>query len=174
MIHSISKYYGTNFDSTGYLDKFFDRNVYLPEIDTSLGGAHTVIFTDRKYHLKNIAKGLNVYYHLSLRENLRFYEYISYAISSGYVRDHDGQGMVLSAFVPIIVILSIKDEGQKRKFMQGDSSILNDLFKNVPALYQLACRFGENQGEESEENFKIGYAKIKEVYDYAFGIEEKR
>ncbi len=174
LIHSISKYYGTNFDSTGYLDKFFDRNVYLPEIDTSLGGAHTVIFTDRKYHLKNIAKGLNVYYHLSLRENLRFYEYISYAISSGYVRDHDGQGMVLSAFVPIIVILSIKDEGQKRKFMQGDSSILNDLFKNVPALYQLACRFGENQGEESEENFKIGYAKIKEVYDYAFGIEEKR
>lgn len=174
LIHSISKYYGTNFDSTGYLDKFFDRNVYLPEIDTSLGGAQTVVFTDRKYHLKNIAEGLNAYYHLSLRENLRFYEYISYAVSSGYVRDRDGQGMVFSAFVPIIAILSIKDEGKKRKFMQGDSSILSDLFENVPALYQLSCRFGENQGEESEENFKIGYTKIKEVYDYAFGIGEKR
>lgn len=155
LIHSISKYYGTNFDSTGYLDKFFDRNVYLPEIDTSWGGAQTVVFTDRKYYLKNVAEGLNAYYHLSLRENLRFYEYISYAISSGYVRDRDGQGMVLSAFVPIISILSIKDEGKKRRFMQGDSSILSDLVKNVPALYQLACRFGENQGEESEENFKM-------------------
>lgn len=155
LIHSISKYYGTNFDSTGYLDKFFDRNVYLPEIDTSWGGAQTVVFTDRKYYLKNVAEGLNAYYHLSLRENLRFYEYISYAISSGYVRDRDGQGMVLSAFVPIIAILSIKDEGKKRRFMQGDSSILSDLVKNVPALYQLACRFGENQGEESEENFKM-------------------
>lgn len=174
LIHSISKYYGTNFDSTGYLDKFFDRNVYLPEIDSSWGGSQTVIFTDRKYHLKNIAEGLNAYYHLSLRENLRFYEYISDAVSSGYVRDRDGQGMVLSAFVPIIAILSIKDESKKRRFMQGDSSILSDLFENVPALYQMTCRFGENQGEESEENFKIGYTKIKEVYNYAFGIGEKR
>lgn len=174
LIHSISKYYGTNFDSTGYLDKFFDRNVYLPEIDSSWGGSQTVIFTDRKYHLKNIAEGLNAYYHLSLRENLRFYEYISDAVSSGYVRDRDGQGMVLSAFVPIIAILSIKDESKKRRFMQGDSSILSDLFENVPALYQMTCLFGENQGEESEENFKIGYTKIKEVYDYAFGIDEKR
>lgn len=174
LIHSISKYYGTNFDSTGYLDKFFDRNVYLPEIDIRLGGAQTVIFTDRKYHLKNIAEGLNAYYHLSLRENLRFYENISYAVSSGYVRDRDGQGMVLSAFVPIIVMLSIKDESKKRRFMQGDSSILDELFENVPALYQMTCRFGKNQGEESEENFNIGYAKIKEVYDYAFGMGEKR
>lgn len=173
LIHCISKYYGTNFDSTGYLDKFFDRNVYLPEIDTSWGGVQTVVFTDRKYHLKNIAEGLNAYYHLSLRENLRFYEYISHAVSSGYIRDRDGQGMVFSAFIPIISILSIKDENKKRRFMQGDSSILSDLFKNIPALYQLACRFGENQGEESEENFKIGYTKIKEVYDYAFGIGEK-
>lgn len=174
LVHSISKYYGTNFDSTGYLDKFFDRNVYLPEIDTSWGGAQTIIFTDRKYHLKNIAEGLNVYYHLSLRENLRFYEYISDAVSSGYVRDRDGQGMVLSAFIPIIAILSIKDESKKRRFMQGDSGILSDLFENVPALYQMTCRFGENKGEESEENFKIGYTKIKEVYDYTFGIGEKR
>ena len=174
LIHSISKYYGSNFDSTGYLDKFFDKNIYLPEIDTSWGGAQTVIFTDRKHHLENIAEGLNAYYHLSLRENLRFYGYISYAVSSGYVCDRDGQGMVLSAFVPIIAILSIKDEGKKRRFMQGDSSILSDLFENVPALYQMTCRFGENQGEESEENFKIGYTKIKEVYDYTFGIGEKR
>lgn len=174
LIHSISKFYGTNFDSTGYLDKFFDRNVHLPEIDASYGGEQEVIFTNRKYYLKIIAEGLNTYFHLSLRENLRFYEYISYAVSSEYIRDRDGQGMVLSAFVPIIAILSIKDEGKKRRFMQGDSSILSDLLENVPALYQMTCRFGENQGEESEENFNIGYTKIKEVYDYAFGISEKR
>lgn len=174
LIHSISKYYGMNFDSTGYLDKFFDGNVYLPEIDTSYGGAQTVVFTDRKYHLKRIAEDLNAYYHLSLRENLRFYECISYAVSSGYVRDRDGQGMVLSAFVPIIAILNIKDEDRKRRFMQGDSNVLSDLFENVPALYQMTCRFGENQGEESEDNFRIGFTKIKEVYDYAFGMGEKR
>lgn len=174
LVHSISKYYGVNFDSTGYLDKFFDRNVYLPEIDIIWGRAQKVAFSDKKYHLKNIAEGLNAYYRLTLRENLRFYECISYAISSGYVRDRNGQGMVLSAFVPIIAILSIKDESKKRGFMQGDSNILSELFENIPALYQMTCLFGENQGKESEENFKIGYTKIKEVYDYAFGMGEKR
>lgn len=174
LIHSISKYYGTNFDSTGYLDKFFDRNVYLPEINIRYGGEQALNFTREQYHLKNISRGLNDYYRLSLRENLRFYEGISYAASSTLVSDIGSQGVILSAFIPIIIILSIKGEDKKRRFMYGDSGILIELLKNVPALYRMTCRFGENQGEESEENFKIGFTRIKEVYDYAFGIGEKR
>ncbi len=38
----------------------------------------------------------------------------------------------------------------------------------------MACKFGKLDGQESEENFEMGYAKIKEVFDYAFGIGEKR
>lgn len=173
LIHSISKCYGPNFDSTGYLDKFFDRNVYLPEVDTRFGDGQVIDFTNRQHYFEKIAQGLNDYYSLSLRENFRFYESLSYAASSGYIRDHDGQGLALSAFVPIISVLNIRDENKKRKFMQGDSTILEELFNNIPALYKMACRFG-NTNSESEENFKIGYEKIKEVYDYAFGIGEKR
>lgn len=173
LIHSISRCYGQNFDSTGYLDKFFDRNVYLPKVDTRFGGGQVIDFTDRQYHFEKITQGLNDYYRLSLRENLRFYESLSHVASSGYIRDRDGQGLVLSAFVPIIAVLNIRDESKKRKFMQGDSTILEELFNNVPALYKMACRFGTT-GSESEENFKMGYEKIKEVYDYAFGIGEKR
>lgn len=82
LIHSISKYYGNNFDSTGYLDKFFDRNVYLPRIDTQFWDGLGISFTNRQYHLKNIVLGLNDYYKLTLRENMRYYEYISFALSS--------------------------------------------------------------------------------------------
>ena len=84
------------------------------------------------------------------------------------------EGMLLSAFVPIILILSIKDEDKKRRFMQGEGSILRELFENITALFQMACLFGENQGEGLEKNFKIGFAKIKAVYDYAFGIGEEQ
>lgn len=48
LICSISKFYGTNFDSTGYLDKFFDRNVYLPEIKNNLN--NIVNFTNEQYY----------------------------------------------------------------------------------------------------------------------------
>lgn len=172
LIHSISKCYGQNFDSTGYLDKFFDRNVYLPEVDIRFGGGQAIDFTNRQYYFEKVAQDLNDYYRLSLRENLRFYECLSYAASSVYIRDRDGQGLVLSAFVPIIAVLNIRDESKKRKFMQGDSTILEELFNNIPALYKMACIFGA--GSDTKIDFGIGYGKIKEVYDYIFGIGEKR
>lgn len=172
IIHSISNYYGRNFDSTGYLDKFFDWNIYLPELDTRFD--NRLNFTDEQYFIENITKELGIYYHLTYRERLRYNQCISFAILSNYVGDYMSERLVLSAFVSIIAILNIKDEINKRKFLQGDSSILDELFPNIPILYKMTCRFGKLDGEESEENFKIGYEKIKEAYNYAFGIGEKR
>lgn len=172
LIHSISKYYGTNFDSTGYLDKFFDWNIYLPELDTSFG--NRLNFTDEQYFIENITKELSLYFQLTYREKLRYNQCISFAILSKYVSDHSGEKIVLSAFVSIITILNIKDETKKMRFLQGDSGVLDELFKSIPTLHRMACKFGKLDGQESEENFEIGYAKIKEVFDYAFGIGEKR
>lgn len=176
LIHSISKYYGVNFDSTGYLDKFFDRNVYLPKIDTRFGDGLGINSTNRKYHLENVASGLNDYYKLTLRENMRYYEYISLAESSNYVNDNGYRGFMLSAFIPIIAILGIKDENKKKMFLSGESDILAELFENVSALRELACRFGEERGKqkEDEEKFQMGFEKIKEAYDYSFGIKKMK
>lgn len=171
LIHTISKYYGDHFDSTGYLDKFFDRNVYLPEIDMRFN--NVLEFSNRQYFLEHITKELNDYYKLSLRENLRFYQNISYIATSKYIGDDREDKIVLSAFVPIIVILNIKDEVTKSKFLYGDDSVLSNLFQNIPSLHSMACRFGEVKGRALEENFQRGYKKIKEVYDYAFGIGKK-
>lgn len=172
LIHSISKYYGMYFDSTGYLDKFFDWNIYLPELDIRFDNG--LDFTDEQYFIENITKELSLYYQLTYREKLRYNQCLSFAILSKHISDYSGEKIVLSAFVSIITILNIKDENKKRMFLQGDSSILDELYHNIPILYRMACRFGDLNGEESEENFKLGYQKIKEVYDYAFGIEKKR
>ena len=176
LIHSISKYYGINFDSTGYLDKFFDRNVYLPKIDTRFGEGLEISFTNRQYHLEKVASGLNDYYKLTLRENMRYYEYISFAASSNYVNDNGYRGIMFSAFIPIIAVLGIKDENKKKMFLNGEGDVLVELFENVPALRQLACRFGEESGKqkEEEEKYRIGFEKIKEAYGYSFGIKEMR
>lgn len=176
LIYSISNYYGTNFDSTGYLDKFFDRNVYLPKIDIRFGERLEIDFGKRQYHLEHVALGLNDYYKLTLRENMRFYEYISLAASSNYVNDNGYRGFMFSAFIPIIAILGIKDEGKKMRFLNGEDGILSELFENVPALWELACRFGEERGKqkEDEEKFHMGFEKIKEAYEYSFGTKEMR
>ena len=176
LVHSISKYYGSNFDATGYLDKFFDRNVYLPEIETRYREEQALILRDNQRNLRNIADGLNDYYKLSLRENLRYYDAITLASKSyKYITDQSTRGLMFSAFVPIILILSIRDEGKKQKVLIGDNDTLLELFENVPALYQLACRFGEKRGEQKgeEEKFQIGIEKIKEAYGYTFWKKEK-
>lgn len=169
LIHCISKYYGTNFDSTGYLDKFFDRNVYLPEIDTSWGGEQSTDFNSEKMYLKDIAAGMNDYYKLSLRENLRYYECISFAVSSKYVTDDTFRGRMFSVFVPIIAILNIKDESEKQKFMNGKSDLLAELFENVSSFRELTYQLGRGKPCEEEDQFQIGFERIVEVYTYAFG-----
>lgn len=167
LVHTISKYYGEKFDSTGYLDKFFDRNVYLPEIDMKF--YRVLQFPDTQFFLEHITEELNNYYQLSLRENLRFYQCISNVSKSAYIGDDRSDKIIFSAFVPIIIILNIKDEEIKNKFLCGDDSVLDDLFQNIPSLYQMACKFGKINKGLSKENFVEGYNKIKEFYNYSFG-----
>ena len=64
----------------------------------------------------------------------------------------------------------------QRMFLNGESDILAELFANVPALRELACRFGEKVGrqKEDEEKFQMGFEKIKEAYDYSFGTKEMK
>lgn len=115
-------------------------------------------------------KELSEYYQLTLRENLRFYENVLHAIESENVKDYEGEKVLFSAFVPIIAILNIKDEIKKMKFLEGDSSILDELFQNIPMLHTMACQFGELGESESDENFMVGYEKIREVHERIFGV----
>lgn len=38
----------------------------------------------------------------------------------------------------------------------------------------MACKFGKINRGLSKENFKEGYNKIKEFYNYAFGIKKRQ
>lgn len=173
LVHTISKYYGVGFDSTGYLNKFFDMNVYLPIIDSYYDNRNLINLELRQYNLKKIAESLCEYYKLSLRDSLIFKQNISF-IPSKIVNDHTREGCVLSAFVPIILILDIVNENERIGFLKGESNVLSKLFENVPALYEMACKFGKGNGEKSEENYKIGFSEIKGVYNYAFGVKNEK
>ena len=133
LVHTISKYYGVGFDSTGYLNKFFDMNVYLPIINSYYDNRNLINLGLRQYNLKKIAEGLCECYKLSLRDSLIFKQNISF-VPDKIVNDHTGEGCVLSAFVPIILILDIVNEDERISFLRGESNVLSKLFENVPAF----------------------------------------
>ena len=169
LVHTISKHYGYGFDSTGYLNKFFDINAYLPEVsNNSMFG----ISRDTQYHLNKIAEGLMDYYKLSLRDGLIYKQIIS-MMPLDPVNDHTADGCCLSLFVSLILILEIKDQNEKIKFLNGDSNLLGKVSEEIEAIHYMICKFGGSGIDESEK-FDIGFKKIKAVYDFVFKNKDEK
>ena len=162
LVHTISQYYGYGFDSTGYLNKFFDINAYLPEVSNNLFDS----YRNDQHHLNKIAEGLNDYYKLSLRDGLIFKQRIS-MLPPGLVNDLSLNGWCLSLFVPLIIILDIKDQNEKVRFLNGESNILETLCKEIKAIHFMLCRL-DGSGNDENEKFDIGFEKIMAVYNYTF------
>lgn len=170
LVHTISRYYGYGFDSAGYLNKFFDLNTYLPGLNSAnnLFGSYR---TDQ-HHLNKIAEGLNDYYKLSLRDGLIYKQIIS-MMPLDPVNDHTTDGCCLSLFVPLILILEIKDQNEKIKFLNGDSNLLEKISEEIEAIHYMICKFGGSGNDESEK-FDIGFNKIRAVYDCVFKNKEEK
>lgn len=162
LVHTISKHYGYGFDSTGYLNKFFDINAYLPEVSNNLFDS----YRNDQHHLNKIAEGLNDYYKLSLRDGLIFKQRIS-MLSPGLVNDLSLNGWCLSLFVPLIIILDIKDQNEKVRFLDGESNLLESLSKEIEAIRFMLCRL-DGSGNDENEKFDIGFERIKAIYNYTF------
>ena len=179
LIHTISKYYGYGFDSTGYLNKFFDLNAYLPD-PRRYGNNWFYSFLEDQYHLNKISEGLNRYFKLSLRDELIYKQRIS-MLPSRLVNDYSLQGCCLSMFVPLIIVLEIKDQNEKIRFLEGNSDILEKVSKEVEEIHFMIMRLGcpdnyvnsGNYEKDISEKFNIGFEKIKAVYDYTFKNMDK-
>ena len=168
LIHTISKYYGVGFDSTGYLNKFFDLNIYMPAIE-SINRRFFERSNREQYYLSRITEGLSEYYELTFRDGL-IYKLRMSDISLRQVNDFTTQGKCLSIFIPLIVILDIINIPEKVKFLDGKSDILKTLSKDITAMYRVVHDFGTGSTESTEEEqYNVGYDRVKEVYDYAFG-----
>lgn len=166
LIHTISKFYGTSFDSTGYLNKFFDINVYLPEIPQYLKRNDILQINQEQYHLKKIVDELSEYYDLSLRDIIIFQQNVE-ATSKQYYDDFSDQGCILSMFIPIILVLDIVSQTEKSQFMGGKGNIFKELCGNISGLRKVVCLFGES-GIDDDDNYKIGFEKIYNVYECTF------
>ena len=171
LTHTISNYYGVGFDSTGYLNKFFDLEANLPALQTY----DTEIQVDNQEHyvFKSISNALVKYYKLSRRDFLIYREKINSLDSCMIINDYSFEGTIASLFVPIIIILDMKNIEEKRRFINGESDFLK-IMKMIPAGKNLYKHFVNDSSELSEEEkIEKGYARFKMVYDFLFADAEK-
>lgn len=175
LVYIISNYYGSGFDATRYLNKFFDINLSLPEMKSF--EKHRVgrcdDNTNEKYWLVKIADELGDFYHLSLRDKLIYKSCIENvpAKKGGYV---NGEFFLIQLFVACILLLDIVDVNEKKKFLEGKSSFIEEILPQIDIYKKFVVRLtGNGNIKEQDEQFKTGCEEMIKVYKYVFESEKE-
>lgn len=180
--HTIERYYGDNFDSCKYLDRFFDLKLSLPPIN--LERYFNFIGFSNSHNTYDVICGAVIKrYHFEMREIVKYVRLTriaGYKVSRDSSRRYsfsDGQGVqfCLLCLVPIMIGLKISDMSRFSAFVNGkDSSPLieilgsGDFAKSM--CHQLLCYNGAYSEIKSDKPMKIVKLedKLNEVYDALF------
>lgn len=179
--HTVKSYYGSEFDATRYLDKFFDIQMEIPHVSydnflTVQLGLPTQLLSDE------VCIETAKYFRFSLREMeryVRLYKIVRKALANIRTGFATQNGNAFSAmyFAPIMLGLQMSDMTSYKKFISGkDCGPLLEILlsPNVGINTTLLC----NQNEEfieSQNMFKSSHGiavsledRLKEVYNAIF------
>lgn len=140
LTNTISNYYGQDFDSHRYLNKFCDISVDLPTIDISNYMKYLGIERNSLYFNKTIHE-LIEYYNFSMRDCIRFYqslkiieELASNCSNYGFSEDR-GYNMIKMFILPLVLSMKVVDLKGYIKIINGDGyDIFINIIKNVGIL----------------------------------------
>lgn len=165
LVHTISTYYGEGFDATGYLNKFFDESINLPELSSFEKHLLDCSRSDARgnYWLLKIGDGLSNFYRLSLRDKLIYKSHLEEVPEEAVDYKH-ADGIFISVFIAVLVILDMIDVNEKKKFLDGTSDYIERVLSEIDEYKQFVRLVSENDNLCSD-----GSDLVREVYDYTFG-----
>lgn len=168
LIHTISNYYGREFDATRYLNRFFDILINLPEINRYQKEKVQCTGSER-FWITLIADELSDYYGFSLRDKLIFKSSIE-SIPRDVGDALSSDKMYLIIFEVIVVLLDMIDAKEKKAFLEGKSNILIDLMPRMEFYKKyILTSFGIVRREDYEKELTEKYELVQAVYEYVFG-----
>lgn len=127
--HTIKHYYGINFDSGRYLDRFFDLRVSIPSVD--IEDLYNDLGINNQYYIDIIIRRVIKIFNLELREISKFYSQIRVAIKKyldGNIvidttfADGKGRNFIFLCIVPLLIGLKIADNTKYYEFISGQNS----------------------------------------------------
>lgn len=151
LTHTITTYYGEGFDSTGYLNKFFDIEAYLPTL--SINNNEINEYRSDQRWLNRFTNMLNKYYRLTLRDALIYNQRIESLSSISEINDYSLGSCCLSLFIPIIIALDMKDARIKTEFLNGN----REFFEEINELDEIRNFYGcfADPNKEKEERIAL-------------------
>ena len=125
--HTIKKYYGSEFDASKYLDRFFDFRVDLPSAKMNNFYQEIELF-DTRFVYERICRAAIEANHFTLRETAKLYRLAktaAYKATHGNrysftFEDEKALQFCLMCLVPIMIGLKISDQSKYDAFVCGD------------------------------------------------------
>ena len=161
--HTIKHYYGTNFDSCRYLDRFFDLRITMPPAD--MDKFYNQIGLESRYYVDIITKRVIKMFNFELREITRFYSQVKAAV---YEPTHDsgkydfsfsdgkGRQIIMIYIVPLLIGLKIADISKYDDFINGkDGDPLKKLFDTDDQNRVLENMLNHDESFEQEDGKKL-------------------
>lgn len=161
--HTIKHYYGADFDSCRYLDRFFDLRIAMPPTD--MDKFYSQLGLQSSYYIDIITKGVINMFKFELREITRFYTQVKAAVykpthesrRNGFVfSEEKGEHFILMVIVPLLIGLQIADISKYDDFVNGrDGQPLRELFNTAKEFRFLASMLNTDESFEVEEGKKL-------------------
>lgn len=168
LIHTISKYYGNDFDSNLYLNKFFDINIRLPKADTRIYFDRLGISCDEPEWIKKIANDLQKYYSLSLRDTTRYFQKIVAIYENGNNHIGSDSWKMMMLFIPVVCVLDIVDTAKEQSLLSGKKfDILKELIENCENMRKYVLRL-MRKADDNDENYLAAMQELKKIYEFGF------
>ncbi len=125
--HTVKTYYGESFDSTKYLDKFFDLRIAMPEINYDQLFREKFPFMNGNNMYDLMCTAVAKYFRFSLRECERYVRLIrisAYSMAHNSRESHTGEDRAhqfMSLFIaPYMIGLSMVDMDAYNRFIAGE------------------------------------------------------
>lgn len=127
--HTICHHYGEKFDAIGYLERFFDLRVQLPEVNREKF-YRSIGFQAGRYWNVQLQDLIIKHFRFSMREMPKYLNSVEQALGdmakSGHSLQHsfyiEETQIYYYLLVPFLIGLNLKSENQYREFIQGGNS----------------------------------------------------
>lgn len=172
--HTIKKHYGSDFDATRYLDRFFDLRATLPKFDLEKYYANIGFELNEKMFNYVCASVINKY-QFEMRNIAKYIRLAKIAVPKSvrkgdmlFVPEKRASFIYNTYVIPIMIGLKLTDAKRFKNFVNGkDCTPLLDFQK----CFSMGCFADwalDHDEKTSGDNSAVIKKKIKEIYDAIF------
>ena len=168
LAHTVRNVYGEYFDASGYLNRFFDLSLHLPNrsIDTYLKQLHLQNYSSNM--LTQVSNELKEQYNLSIRESVLFSSKIQAIEENSSGNYGNGEWAFLSVLIPCITLLEIRNVGEKLKVLEGDGlDIIKRIVENSEKAKKAIIYLVE-ESQVTDDTYSRGWEEFSRIYKFAF------